>query len=330
VKTIIAGVLAAGLATPLLVAQQAPAAANRQLIVEFFGFRGSRQDRANRFMAEDYVQHNPRFLKMDRFTGARGRQAWVAAGEEAARRGNLQLVALGGIPLRDPVILMAEGDLAHAVYRGTLADPDEPGKRYEAFAFETFRFRNGQFVEHWDQVRLTAGWMAPRPQTPPPAAAAAPANPPAAPPAVEPVPRPGCSIAAPALAANKQLVRNFFNGVPNAQNVRAKAALLAPDYVQHNPRFGEFNEKNNLSGRDGFIKAIESGILNPAANPAATAAPAPRTLEEIVGECDYVSVLWKQVLPDPDDPAMTWEAFTFDTFRVQNNLLAEHWDGATR
>ena len=48
---------------------------NKQLIVEFFAYQGARQDRADRFQAEDYVQHNPRFLRMDDFTGARGRAA---------------------------------------------------------------------------------------------------------------------------------------------------------------------------------------------------------------------------------------------------------------
>ena len=56
----------------------------------------------------------------------------------------------------------------------------------------------------------------------------------------------------------------------------------------------------------------------------------PRTVEMVVAECDYVSVVWKQVLPDPDTPSRTWEAFTFDTFRIAGGRLAQHWDGATR
>ena len=128
------------------------------------------------------------------------------------------------------------------------------------------------------------------------------------------------------LTATKQLVTQFFDGFPTAQNVRARAALLAPNYIQHNPRFTALNEKNGVSGREGFVKAIESGVLNPPPGPAAP----PRAIAETIAECNYVSVIWKQVLPDPDEAGRTWEAFTFDTFRVENGLLAEHWDGATR
>lgn len=132
--------------------------ANKQLVIDFFAFEGDRELRASRFMTDDYVQHNPRFLAMDRLTGASGSQAWVEAGPEAQRRG-LRLVDLGGIPLRDPVLLIAEGDLVTVIYRGELSDPTEPGRTYEAFAFETFRVRDGRFAEHWDQVTLAPSWM---------------------------------------------------------------------------------------------------------------------------------------------------------------------------
>jgi predicted SnoaL-like aldol condensation-catalyzing enzyme len=143
---------------------------------------------------------------------------------------------------------------------------------------------------------------------------------------VVPEPPQGCSSTPATLTANKQLVTRFFDGFPTAQNVRAKAALLAPDYIQHNPRFAALNQKNGVSGREGFVKAIESGVLNPPPGPAVP----PRAVAETIAQCTNVAVVWKHVLPDPDEAGRTWEAFTFDTFRVENALLAEHWDGATR
>jgi len=253
------------------------AAANKQLIIDFFAFRGGREERAAKFQTEDYIQHNPRFLRMDEFTGARGRQAWVKAGEEATRRGGISLVALGGIPLRNPIILMAEGDLMVAVYKGSLRDPKAPEMMYDAFAFEAFRVRDGQFSEHWDQVRLARGWMTPPPPQPAGARAGGAAQPAATPPPPPiPEPKPGCSASAATLAANKKLVMSSVDRAPK------------------------------------------------------DAGAPPRTVEMVVAECDYVSVVWKQVLPDPDAPSRTWGAFTFDTFRVNNGKLAEHWDGATR
>jgi predicted SnoaL-like aldol condensation-catalyzing enzyme len=132
---------------------------NKQLLLDFFNFQGTDEERMQQFLAPDYVQHNPRFLAMDEFTAARGNRAWVEARREARAQGGIPLVDLGGIRLRDPIILMAEDDLVTAIYKGDLPDPDKPGETYEAFAFETFRVRDGKFTEHWDQVTLKAGWM---------------------------------------------------------------------------------------------------------------------------------------------------------------------------
>ena len=136
--------------------------ANKQLLLDFFAFQGgTREERSELFMVDDYIQHNPRFLRMDEITGATGREAWLRAGEEGRNR-RISLVDLGGIPLRDPVIVMAEGDLVTAIYKGVLPDPDDASRTYEAFAFETVRVRDGKFAEHWDQVALAEGWMEPR------------------------------------------------------------------------------------------------------------------------------------------------------------------------
>lgn len=138
---------------------QAELNANKQLLLDFFAYQGAREERAERFLAEDYIQHNPRLLRVDELTGASGRASWVEGFLESERRG-IQLVDLGGISLRDPpIILMAECDLVTAIYRGVREDPDDPSRTYEAFAFETVRIRDGQFAEHWDQVTLAEGWM---------------------------------------------------------------------------------------------------------------------------------------------------------------------------
>lgn len=138
---------------------QSEQAINKQLLLDFFAFQGTDIERMEQYMAEDYVQHNPRFLAMDKFTGASGNRAWVEARIEARQRGGIPLVDLGGIRLSNPIIVMAEDDLVTAIYKGDLPDPDNPGETYEAFAFETFRVNNGKFTEHWDQVTLKEGWM---------------------------------------------------------------------------------------------------------------------------------------------------------------------------
>jgi hypothetical protein len=74
---------------------------------------------------------------MNEVTHATGRDAWVQA--NLAARGHARLVVNGGIPLRDPIMLMAEGDLVTAIYKAALPDPDDQTKTYEAFTFEMFR-----------------------------------------------------------------------------------------------------------------------------------------------------------------------------------------------
>jgi predicted SnoaL-like aldol condensation-catalyzing enzyme len=133
---------------------------NKQLLRDFFAFNGSLEERAERFLAVDYIQHNPRLLRLDAITGASGRDSWLEGFKEAQRR-RINLVDLGGIQLDQPIIVMAECDLVTAIYKGALKDPDRPNETYEAFAFETFRVRAGKFSEHWDQVTLKAGWLQP-------------------------------------------------------------------------------------------------------------------------------------------------------------------------
>jgi predicted SnoaL-like aldol condensation-catalyzing enzyme len=149
---------------------QAELEANKQLLRDFFAFKGSLEERADRFLASDYIQHNPRLLRLDAITGATGKESWLEGFKEAQRR-RISLVDLGGIRLDKPIIVMAECDLVTAIYKGVLDDPDRPGETYEAFAFETFRVRDAKFSEHWDQVTLRRGWMEPRPAPASPASA---------------------------------------------------------------------------------------------------------------------------------------------------------------
>ena len=126
------------------------------------------------------------------------------------------------------------------------------------------------------------------------------------------------------IATNKTVVTRFLDGVPTTPAaITARSLLLATDYIPHSPRLAAFNANNRVSGRQGWVQAVEAGVLRPAPGPA-------RTRDLLIAQCDFVSVVWKQVLPDPDNASRTFEAFTFDTFRLQNGQLAEHWDGTTR
>lgn len=129
--------------------------ANKKLLFDFFHL-GQDLDARTKMLSPDYVQHNPRFLKMDEDTGKTGKDAWAAAIRAAREHARLTDPDFN---LRSPTVaVVAEGDLVIAVFKTTLRDPDDPTKTYEAFNFEMVRFKDGKLAEHWDDLKLSKGW----------------------------------------------------------------------------------------------------------------------------------------------------------------------------
>jgi len=129
--------------------------ANKKLLMEFFRL-GADLDARTKMLADDYTQHNPRFLKMDEATHLEGKAAW--AGAIRAAQGHARLTDPAFSLRSTPIAVIAEGDYVIAVYKATLPDPDEPSKSYEAFNFELVRIKDGKLAEHWDALKLTPGW----------------------------------------------------------------------------------------------------------------------------------------------------------------------------
>jgi predicted SnoaL-like aldol condensation-catalyzing enzyme len=159
------------------------------------------------------------------------------------------------------------------------------------------------------------------------AAAAFPQQPPAAP----ANPSPGCSATPAQMEANKKVAMQFFQ-----VNGDARVALADPSYKQHNPAFVKGGREAGLSDYDYFKQRFGGpgrqggggggAGRGPAAGPQP---PAGNPYEIVVAECDLVTVIHKNYRQDPTAAPGTWfEAFTFDTFRVRNGKLVEHWDTA--
>lgn len=132
-----------------------------------------------------------------------------------------------------------------------------------------------------------------------------------------PQPFPGCVATSAQLAANKQTVAAFY-----ARSGAAKAALISPAYVQHNPVALKAQEASGQSGHDFFV----GGLLRQTPEAAARQAEG-RELVMLIADCDLVVGVNKRVRPDPQTAGRTFELFTFDTFRVKNGQLTEHWSG---
>src|SRR5262245_33994211 len=144
-------------------------------------------------------------------------------------------------------------------------------------------------------------------------------------------PSPGCSATPAQLEANKKVAMQFFQTAGDA-----RVALADPSYKQHNPAFVKGGREAGLSDYDYFKQRFGGAGANAGRQggagrgPAAGPQPPPGNQYEVVmAECDLVTVIHKNFRQDPTAAPGTWfEAFTFDTFRVKNGKLVEHWDSA--
>jgi len=147
-----------------------------------------------------------------------------------------------------------------------------------------------------------------------------------------PTPAPGCTATPAQLEANKKVAIEFFR--PGADRV----ALADPSYKQHNPAFVKGGREAKLSDYEYFKSRFggprAGGPGGGAAGGGRGAAegpqpPAGNPLEIVMAECDLVTIIHKNNRQDPTaSPGTFYEVFTFDTFRVRNGKLVEHWDGA--
>jgi len=149
---------------------------------------------------------------------------------------------------------------------------------------------------------------------------------PAPPPAVQANPAPGCSATAAQLDANKKVAMEFFRTTGEG-----RVALADPSYKQHNPAFKKRAEDNHVSDYEEFkntflAQAGRGGGRGPAAGPTP---PPGNPLEVVTAECDIVTAIHKTYRQDPTaEPGKFYEVFIFDSFRVKDGKLVEHWDGA--
>lgn len=141
-------------------------------------------------------------------------------------------------------------------------------------------------------------------------------------------PQAGCKATPAELEANKKVATEFFR--PGADRV----ALADPTYKQHNPAFVKGGREAGLSDYEYFKSRFggppRQGGPGPGRGQAdAPQPPAGNPLEVVMAECDTVTVIHKNFRQDPTAAPGTWyEVFTFDTFRIRNGKLVEHWDGA--
>lgn len=120
----------------------------------------------------------------------------------------------------------------------------------------------------------------------------------------------------PQLAANKKLVWDMWRTLLNASHIDEAGNFIHQDYIQHNPM-----ANTGLAGMQNFFRAIGR---QPTEIPAAI----PEGVVDVVAEGDKVVIVFPRGYTDScgREYTTTW----FDMFRIEDGIIVEHWDPATR
>ena len=123
----------------LLASDDPRLAANKRLVYDMYRIvlQAGRADRADEFIAEDYIQHNPNAAQ-----GLAGLVDYVRSTRpELEVRDTLDLLLIH---------LMAEGDYVTTAF--VRPEKDANGETYYSSWFDLYRIENGKIAEHWDPM----------------------------------------------------------------------------------------------------------------------------------------------------------------------------------
>jgi predicted SnoaL-like aldol condensation-catalyzing enzyme len=110
-------------------------------------------------------------------------------------------------------------------------------------------------------------------------------------------------------ARNKALVTDFYTTVLIGRNVDAAPRFLSPEYIQHS---GDMP-----SGRKAFMDLFRANFAKK------PPLDYKREILRVVGDNDIVIIFNRQSGTDDKGHHLVLQ---FDMFRVQNGMIAEHWD----
>jgi predicted SnoaL-like aldol condensation-catalyzing enzyme len=109
---------------------------------------------------------------------------------------------------------------------------------------------------------------------------------------------------------NKSIVRDFYTTVLIGRNVDAAPRFVRPDYIQHNPQVP--------TGLKGFMDTFRERFAQK------LPPDYKRELLNAIGDKDIIVVYVRQTWTGRD--GQHHQALGFDMFRVENGMIAEHWD----
>lgn len=117
------------------------------------------------------------------------------------------------------------------------------------------------------------------------------------------------------LENNKRKILQLMRLLVDPKTAHLAAPLMTESYIQHNP--------NIASGRKAIIEFTQSEMaqraresMQPAGDPV------------LIAEGDFVVMMLPRDVPHPHKPGQTYRSYWFDMWRMEDGLIAEHWDGA--
>ena len=128
--------------------------------------------------------------------------------------------------------------------------------------------------------------------------------------------------AANSVEANKKVVYDFYRFAWEPRSLEGFNKYTSPSYIEHNPMFP--------GPRENIVNFLKTGKFGDWTKPAKIE----QTLKDppalVIAEGDLVQWVFKRATKDSKDPSKTYESYWYDTFRVKDGKIIEHWDGALR
>ena len=122
---------------------------NLKMVLDWWreGFVAGHAEAADKYLAENLIQHNPNFPQ--------GRAAVKAL---LGGRTPVNPIPATLPPQNTPARAFAKGDYVVLIWEREAKDPADPSKMYKYNDFDLFRVENGKLAEHWDgAVKNTPG-----------------------------------------------------------------------------------------------------------------------------------------------------------------------------
>ena len=121
---------------------------SKAIVMAFFrdaaGGLTNLQQRADKYLSDDYIQHNP-LAEQGRAGFVKFFTQWYKEHPDQARPHDIT----------EPTDVIAEKDLVMFMFDTDLPEPKDQSKTYKAFWFDLFRVKGDKVVEHWDSQTKT-------------------------------------------------------------------------------------------------------------------------------------------------------------------------------